>query len=266
MNKIIFRQKHYLIPASLQEISTETYIKCLPSLLRWEADTNLLNRIELQVLCLEQLLDLNKNWALKVYLTSQMEKTKENTLQHSEILSLANFLFESKYKVYNVFKILKIKGKKYFSVADRLENMKVREFIFAENYLRSYLQSQSDKDLNLFMACLYRKADSNKNPKSHKFDGDIRVNFNENILEIEAEKFSKIHRNIKLSALNFFVESMNLFKTDYPLIFSENGNKGSDSWLDVIVNLCEKVTEIPAYTDTNLHDFLLFINKKTQKQ
>lgn len=260
MNKVIFQGKEYLVPASLQEISPSVYKRCLPFLM------SNLSEIDKKVKCLEQILNLDKNWRLKIYLTSKIENAKENLKEYTDILKLVDFLFVPENFVFNVFKYLQIKGKKYYSVADRLENMKVREFIFAENYLRAYLDSSSDNDLNLFVACLYRRADQRKNPKSDNFDGDIRVEFNENVLENHAKNFIKINRNVKLAILLFFVESMNLFKKSYPLVFGGESAQSTDTWLDVIMNICEKVTELPSYTNTNLHDFLLFINQKTKKQ
>jgi hypothetical protein len=204
------------------------------------------------------LLKLDKNFRLR-YEILKLDKNEKDEEKRLQLYKLTFYLFEP--STHNVFQTLQIKGKKYYSVADQLENMTVNEFLFANRYFENYRISQDANDLDLFMACIFRRKDPNKNEKSHHFDGDLRVKFNENILEKQAVLFKNVSAHIKNAVLLFFVNCLHNFATIFPNVFA-TGEEKSKTWFDVVNYLSKQPKDFKENASLSLPELLMFLNKE----
>lgn len=257
MNKLILniqgKEETIDVPANLKEITPEMYLKILPFL----NEITPLNDYDRLVQILAILLKLDKNFRLK-YEILKLDKDEEKRLQ---LYKLTFFLFEP--STHNVFQTLQIKGKKYYSVADQLENMSVNEFLFANRYFENYRISQDANYLDLFMACIFRRKDPKKNEKSHHFDGDLRVKFNENILEKQAVLFKNVSIHIKNAVLLFFVNCLQNFSSNiFPDVFAKGDEKSKTTWFDVVNYLSKQPKDFKENASLSLPELLMFLNKE----
>lgn len=170
------------------------------------------------------------------------------------------------------FKEIKIDGITYHGPCDGFYNVKLGEWAFADTFFMQYSKNKSDAMCNKFIACLYRpsgsayhKKESEYNPESVNYTGDIREKFNDNLIEHRAKIFEQMDAEVK-SAVVFnyrvirrWLEDMyfNLFPKEKPRLKIIMSKESSGGWDKFIRNLCNgDLTKLGAVSDLYIHTVL----------
>lgn len=141
--------------------------------------------------------------------------------------------------------------------SDRLENITAAEFAFAEKYMTAFAASRDEKQLDLFVACLYRPAA----PKSQRKQYDIRVPFDINLIEHYAKKSSRISLAEKLAIYTFYQGCRNLITNKYKAVFSSENSKeakkSNSGWLGFFYTMAgPKTGTFHQVAAMNIYDLL----------
>lgn len=112
-----------------------------------------------------------------------------------------------------------------FGPADEFNNMIVSEFIFAEQFYALHKNNEPTA-LDSLIATLYRPAKRFYNRKLNK-DGDIRKEFNDNVLPFYTGKVSKWPMDVKLSILHWYEGCRLKVISDNPSVFGASSGESA---------------------------------------
>ena len=107
---------------------------------------------------------------------------------------------------------LKIKKENYFPPGVRMQNVKMKEFSFADSLFYNWREKKDNRYLDLLCATLYRR-------KKGKSQIDYRRPFEKIITEKEVVKFKKIKLSKKLAIAYAYEGSRNYIISLYPHVF-----------------------------------------------
>lgn len=166
------------------------------------------------------------------------------------LVPLTNFILEEKPPLRNVFPTLKLGGKKLHAPADDLSNIGFGEWCFVYEFYRYYRISRNVSWARKLIATLYRHADRRKDPKRHDYDGDIRLPFNENLIDGRAKYVEGIREDVQNAILAWFELAIRHVADARPKLFPKQDpeadfkpaapdQSGPDgrTWLDVFREL-----------------------------
>lgn len=106
--------------------------------------------------------------------------------------SITRFLFEGNSITRNHFP----RYKKMYGPGDKLANVRMGEFCFAENYFLMWKATGETSHLNLLLACLWRPG---RKTKQRVASGDLRYDFNPVVLAAQSKKIDLWPLDVKLS-------------------------------------------------------------------
>lgn len=111
--------------------------------------------------------------------------------------------------------------------ADNLMNLKMAEFCFSEFRYFAWRNSQEQKDLDMFIATLYRPTkdmfyDAVRNP-----DGDVRKPFNDSLTPVIALKIAKWPMEVKRAIVLFYEGCRAKKIEDNPKVFDNSTGEES---------------------------------------
>lgn len=131
------------------------------------------------------------------------------------------FLFEEVTRT-KFLPAFKLKGKLYFPPGDRLQNITIKEFSFADSLYYNWRKSNDDRYLDMLCATLYRQGDYKWLLSSlPKNEIDIRKNFNKVFIEKDAPVFKKLSKKKKLAIAFTYEGCRNYVVKQYPHVFPE---------------------------------------------
>lgn len=122
----------------------------------------------------------------------------------NSLVPLTNFLFEEKPPVQNFFPGIKVKKRMLIAPADDLSNLCFGEWCFAHQFFIYYSLTQDKIWLDKLIATIYRPKDSDQNPESPTYSGDMREVFNEKLIEKRAHSVAHIEHHLKIAILTWF--------------------------------------------------------------
>lgn len=192
--------------------------------------------------------------------------------QVNDILAHANFLYEDNALTKQLIPSVRVGMLWFYGPADRLKNITIAEFIFAHAYWVKHKKDQTDEEaLNMMIATLYRPAKPKKQRKGPHYDGDIRQQFNQYLVEERAAKVAKLPRHVKDAILIFFDGCIQYMEQQYPKIFSNNeGNAGSYGMVEVLHTMAgDKFGDFDKVQQSRMMDILrdltISIRQKEEK-
>ena len=152
------------------------------------------------------------------------------------------FLFEGFTLTVNPFPVLRIGKAIFYGPRDYCEGLTTLEFIAVETYLQTFHQSKEIKDLDFFIAAIYRPQGSGdeQDPTSENFSGDRREPFNDHRVESRLQLIKKIPEARKLSVLYFYRSCRHLWETSFDLVFTGKSNENNYGWFEMIKSANEK--------------------------
>ncbi len=109
-------------------------------------------------------------------------------------------------------KAFKLKGKTYFPPAVRLQNVKMKEFSFADTLFYHWRETGNTNYLDLLCVTLYRQKGSDS-------EIDVRKPFEKILTQNELPKFSKLSYRKKLAIAYAYEGSRNYIIGLYPHVF-----------------------------------------------
>lgn len=165
-----------------------------------------------------------------------------------ELLPLINFIHEEKPPLINFFPKLKINRKEHVSPAEDLSNIGFGEWCFAHQFYIYYVTTRDEAWLNSLVATLYRPLDPSKSETSSDYNGDLRADFNENVLEKAVKSVAAIEFHIKLGVFSWFSIAVEKIADARPHVFPpvpegveeeprEMPDKPNENWLTVFRSL-----------------------------
>lgn len=108
---------------------------------------------------------------------------------------------------------IKIKNKIFLSPANRLQNITIKEFSFADSLYFNWRKSNDNRYLDLLCATLYRESGAFSN------EIDPRKSFNKIIVESNVPLWTKISLKNKLAIAYAYEGSRNYIVKQYPHVF-----------------------------------------------
>lgn len=109
-------------------------------------------------------------------------------------------------------KAFKLKGKTYFPPAVRLQNVKMKEFSFADTLFYHWRETGNTNYLDLLCVTLYRQKGSDS-------EIDVRKPFHKIVVQNELKNFSKLSYRQKLAIAYAYEGSRNYIIGLYPHVF-----------------------------------------------
>lgn len=106
---------------------------------------------------------------------------------------------------------VKINGTIYHPPADRLKNISIKEFSFADAMFYNWREKGDDRYLDLLCAALYRPKGGNAL--------DVREPFNKLLVENHVKNFAKLNYKKKLAIAYAYTGSRNYIASLYPNVF-----------------------------------------------
>lgn len=164
------------------------------------------------------------------YLTPQAQARTNFMFNLQQIKELFSFLFtldensdiytSNNYEIKGSIRNFIPKIKNMYGPMDALQNISILEYIHAIDHLYQYSKSKDESDLNRMIAVLWRP--KQKFIRIRKFfniwNGDIRVEYNDLLVEDRSKYFEKIPSFIKLACYMFMIECDNFIKKSEMLI------------------------------------------------
>lgn len=135
------------------------------------------------------------------------------------LLPLTNFLFETRPPLKNPFPKVKIGKNFHYAPTPTLSNIGFGEWCFAYEFFRFYRHSGDDLWRDKLIATLYRQLDVKKDPAAHDFDGDIRLPFNENVIDARAKHFAGLREDVKNAIVAWFQVALDAVAERRPHLF-----------------------------------------------
>lgn len=123
-----------------------------------------------------------------------------------------------------------------YGPADGLANIRFNEFVAAESYFMDYQATGSEASLNGLIAVLYRPIRDDYDPDSPSYNGDIRQNFNDNLVEKRIRVIGCLPLRVRLAILHWYVGCRLDLVQGYENVFSGDGEnaKARQPWLTMI--------------------------------
>lgn len=113
-------------------------------------------------------------------------------------------------------------GKEYYGPSDEMRNSSFHEFAKADGHFIKYMKSNDVKELDLLIACLFRKAKAEINTDAIGWNGDMREKFNEHTVSARADKLSHIHGYLKHAILTNYIGVRSFIVGRHPHVFVKN--------------------------------------------
>ena len=155
-----------------------------------------------------------------------------------DLLSLSDFIFKNNDLSRAVIPHFRIGLRKYYSPGNKLGNLSIEEFSYADTFYMKHKQTNEIEWLNLLIVTLYRPKTHDHRPDSVDYKGDIREEFNSYILNFRSEKISKLKNKTKFAILLFYEGCRNIIIKQHPHVFTKNKPKGKDfGWGGTLVEL-----------------------------
>jgi len=122
---------------------------------------------------------------------------------------------------------------------ERFRNLTFAEFIYADTYFSLYARHGKELFLDKLIATLYRPQREGYNPKSPAYKGDIREDFNENLIEDRLPLVQLLPQPTRYAILSWYRGCRKELETIYDLVFTEpNEQKATEGdWGDVLLSL-----------------------------
>lgn len=238
MKRVFYKKNKFIdIAEGVEDLTQLQYIQ-LAGLLSQDIDDVVARVAALKIVS-------NKKWIPFLLLSAEV---KVHCLEHIE------WCFGSLNVIQN--KIQKYKG--FYGVADRLENMELIEFHYAEHY---YAQiKEDDAALSKLIAVLYRPAKRHYDLKRDP-EGDPREAFNSNLIDYYAEQIDKKWSEFaKMGVLMFYDGCRALLEKEYPEVFGGPEEAGGEDvgMYQIIRRLAgDKFGDIEKVEKMLLHNALL---------
>ena len=176
----------------------------------------------------------------------------------------------------NFYKTKWVPFAKLIGPADKLENLTLAEFSFADHYFRQYMATQDIIELDKLCAVLWRKKAAAVSVDTAEYKNDTRILFNSYAIKKNALRFKFTSKLFKFFVLMYFWGSRNVFVADYPNVFNGANDKKSASldigWVSVMFELAgSKFGTLEETSKQDLTTILLYlenslINIKNQKK
>ena len=137
----------------------------------------------------------------------------------------------------NLTKQLLPKHKGLYGPLDKLSNITIDEFGFADRCFDKYLETKQPDELDKLVAILYRKRKRGK-----VTDGDVRVAFNNHVIEDNARRIKHWKSDVKHGILLFYWGCRNLIVDVHKERFTKPGPATTASvskanWFDIISSM-----------------------------
>ncbi len=155
-------------------------------------------------------------------------------------------------------------GRRYYGPEDELGNLSFGEFVFADD---SFMKIMGDEewemydDLNELVAVLYRKKSGQYDPKSVSFNGDIREEFNKNLIDDRAEVVAHWSLGKRLAVLLWYQGCRKNICGRFPHIFTKKEGQNF-GWFGVLAELSDNKPYLLEQTArTPMMDVLAMLEK-----
>jgi hypothetical protein len=225
---------------------------------------------------------LENHWPVLSGLSNQDRETLLNGMydETGECIfeALPDFFYNTEPPLINHFPKLKTKAGDLIPAAVDLSNICFGEWCFLDTYFSFYFRSHGDETwLNLMISTVYRKADAMANANSPDFSGDLRYEFNENLVKLHSENIKALPKDTKMAIFQWLAIALKQAKLNRPNIFpqappriDQNGNplsiedsESGASWMDIYSDLIgPKFGTSDQLKKTNAFFVLDYLNKQ----
>lgn len=225
---------------------------------------------------------LENQWPVLAGLSNQDRETLLNGMYDESgkciFEALPDFFFTTEPPLINHFPKLKTKAGDLIPAAVDLSNICFGEWCFLDTYFSFYFKSDGDENwLNMMIATVYRKADPKANENSADFSGDLRYQFNENLVKLHADNIKNLPKDTKMGIFQWLAIALKQAKLNRPTIFpqaplrvDQNGKplpieetETGASWMDIYSDLIgPKFGTSDQLKKTNAFFVLDYLNKQ----
>lgn len=108
--------------------------------------------------------------------------------------------------------------------ANEMRNSSFHEFGKADSHFLKYMKSKDTRELNQFIACLYRKP-TGPSESSIKWNGDIREPFNEHTVSKRSELIKRISLPVKQAIITNYIGVRSNIVKKHPHVFVSDDSK-----------------------------------------
>lgn len=252
MHNIKVFGKSYRLPSCWEELSSKQLIRIGPALLyRQEVDSSNL------YLVLRLLLPIYpKVWV----------DLSDESLAH--LISLLEWVKEPpRLRPLRLFRLV---GRGYWLPSER--KLSAFEFAVADNHLRAYLQSGSQQNLDMLVACLCRPRrwwisllPIAKTWVNH-WDGDHRIPYNSGRVNEVATRLQGVHEWKKLLVVFWFLNISDKVLADYSDLFSSEPVPGQKpgNWIDAFYSIAETGVfgDFDKTASTSIYNLLSYLRSR----
>ncbi len=243
MTAVKFKNDTYILPGSWDEIATKDLLTLSRLVISTKEKYPILFKLALSIMNMRMAMSYSvhlkgephyfiRRGIKKLYLVSAS--------QMAVVTRCLEFIFDENSIMprlkKNPFPILKISLlSRLYGPADGLTNMSLSEFMSAEIERDAFLRTQSDNNLNRFLAILWR-------PKIFRHaDGDPRAPLNQDSIEYRAQRISKLKPHIKQVMIWFYLGVLYFLENKFDKVFSSNGESVQISAFDSFMNLVNQL-------------------------
>ncbi|WP_434546674.1 hypothetical protein [Marivirga sp.] len=160
----------------------------------------------------------------------------------------------------NFFPKIRVKGKTLLGPSDAMGNVNAAEFSEADYHFLNYYKSKKEEDLDLLIACLYRKKDPNKSIDAPDYDGDLREAFNTHSVEKRAKTIAKLNKWKKMAIYTFYRGCRKEIEDTYDRVFTKKTAQSVENygWPETFMRMTgDRFGKIKEVMENDMHEIFL---------
>ena len=182
---------------------------------------------------------------------------------YSDLKEYASFLY-SENNLTRFPKKLKSRLSCLYGPSDRLSNLTIDEYAYADLFYYNWAKTKSDDNLNRLVAVLYR-------PKGDISKIDKRTAFNKDELKLHAKQVERLPKIAKIIIMMAFQGSRDNIINRHKYVFKKGSSKGTYAPFTKIIASMARSENQPfgdfyKTKDANLYDFMDMLNDELKEQ
>lgn len=181
-----------------------------------------------------------------------------------DALKAIDFLFNPTDRTKAPFEVYRVGWRKLYPPAEKLKNSTFGEFITADSAFINYIKTGEEAHLNKLCACLYRTSKHAWERRSRNYNGDRRIPFNSNAIEMRSKSWERVPLADKLAILTYFSGSRTAIAKSHPRLFKEDEGGKSASWLSALHVFTENITQYDPVLNTRTNIVLFEMSKQIE--
>lgn len=156
-----------------------------------------------------------------------------------DLFQFVKFIEDANLLTRNPYPSIKIGFIKLYGPLGDFSTLKAEEWTEADTAFMEYNQSREDKDLDRFLAVLYRPRQKDMGPDHPKWQGDYRLPYNEHTVNYRAKILAKLDKSVKTVIVTWYMACRTEWETVFERVFRESGEMGMENfgWQETVQKL-----------------------------